>query len=366
MRVIESEHSVSYIFNGFYSSIRPGLKHPLMFAKRRSNYYLTNFQCRTRAIRVLGYPFYLIVEPGNVCTLCCPLCPTGQRDTARPKGLLRFADFQNIVDEIGDFLVTINFTNWGEPFLNKEILSMVRYCKEKGIPFTRLDSNLNTFDPNDCESLVLSGLDRLSASIDGASQETYEKYRKGGDFHRVIFNLKAIASKRKELGRQKPYLRWQFLVFRHNQHEIARAVKIAKEIGVDRIDFSGGRVNTGTEVLKPLAENIEVSKGYLVDPGTKFSLYTKDKKPKKLKRVCDWLWKRSVINWDGSVSPCCAVWPQKYDFGNCFQRSFKEIWNNQKFTEARTVVRESLTRQVSIEEHENPVCAICAHYQNYI
>ena len=289
MRIIRSHHSVSYVSNEFYWDAQERFRHPLVVAKRRANYYLTKFQCKMKTIQVSAYPYNLWVDPGNICTLRCPLCPTGQRDTSRPKGLLKYADFQKLIDEIGDFLITVNFTNWGEPFLNKDIFSMITYCKQKGIPFTRLDSNLNTFDSNDCESLVVSGLDILSASIDGASQQTYEKYRKGGDFKLAISNLKAISEKRRELGRKKPYLRWQFLVFRHNQHELKTAIKIAKEIGVDRIDFSGGRVNTGTEVLKPLSENIKISKEYLVELGTRFSRYTKDGKLKKPKKACDWL-----------------------------------------------------------------------------
>ena len=190
MRVIESEHSVSYVFNEFPVSSKYRLRNPLAFAKKRANYYMARFQRKRTAIQVLNYPFSLIIDPTSICTLHCPLCPTGQGNTSRPRGSLRYADFKKLIDEVGDFLVTVNFTNWGEPFLNKDIFSMIRYCKQKGIPYTSLDSNLNTFYSNDTETLVLSGLDRLTASIDGASQKTYEIYRKGGDFELAVSNLR--------------------------------------------------------------------------------------------------------------------------------------------------------------------------------
>lgn len=50
---------------------------------------------------------------------------------------------------------------------------------------------------------------------------------------------------------------------------------------------------------------------------------------------CTWLWTQTTINWDGSVSPCCAIYDPSEDFGDISSTSLKEIWNNEKYRESR-------------------------------
>jgi len=60
-----------------------------------------------------------------------------------------------------------------------------------------------------------------------------------------------------------------------------------------------------------------------------------------------------VINPNGSVSPCCAVWPERYDFGNIRYSSFRKIWDNQKYQDARRI-----SRGDDIVVNRN-ICQIC-------
>ena len=71
--------------------------------------------------------------------------------------------------------------NWGEPFLNPDILPMVRYARKNRIG-TTISSNLNLVNRGEefLEEVVESGLDHLTVSIDGTTQDVYEAYRKGG------------------------------------------------------------------------------------------------------------------------------------------------------------------------------------------
>jgi MoaA/NifB/PqqE/SkfB family radical SAM enzyme len=140
--------------------------------------------------------------------LHCPLCPAGVGDASRTKAILSFNLFKKIVDEVGDYVYSVNFTNWGEPLLNKHLAKMIMYCKRvKHIPFVRFDTNLNvTLTESEWERLLLSGLDMLSVSIDGVTQETYEKYRRGGNLEKVIDNLKLLIDKKRRLKLEKLYI----------------------------------------------------------------------------------------------------------------------------------------------------------------
>ena len=333
--------------------------------KRLMNYMLIRFQHSLRMVRVFGYPYDVIIDPCNICMLHCPLCPTGLGETSRRKAIMKFELFKKIIDEIGDYVISVNFTNWGEPLLNRDLPKMVKYCKKvKLIPLVRFDTNLNVdLDEKFCDEILLSGLDILSISIDGVSQKTYEVYRRNGDLAKVLRNIKLLVSRRKNLGLKKPYFIWQFLVFKHNIHEIPLAIRTAHEVGVDMIKIASGRVYMGDEAFRPIKELMQISKNILVQPGSYWSLYTKDLKKRARKRFCDWLWKRIVINPDGSVSPCCAYYPQKYDFGDIVHTSIKELWNSNKYKEAR---KSAKSRDHVRHVREANVCAICTLLGNFV
>ena len=61
----------------------------------------------------------------------------------------------------------------------------------------KADSNLNYFNKDMAKKLVKGGMSYLTLSIDGASQRTYSIYRKGGNFNRVIHNIKLINKAKK-------------------------------------------------------------------------------------------------------------------------------------------------------------------------
>ena len=94
---------------------------------------------------------------------------------------------------------------------------MIKYAKGFHCDI-KLDSNLNSLNAESAEEMVLSGLDKIVVSIDGMREETYSKYRVGGNFKLAMDNLKLLIKKRQKLKSRKPYITCQFLVFRHNEH----------------------------------------------------------------------------------------------------------------------------------------------------
>jgi len=182
--------------------------------------------------KVTTFPTYLTIDPFSACNLRCPLCATGNGSNTLKKGLLQVDMFRHIVDEMGTYLYNIDLFNWGEPLLNKDIYEMIAYAHKRHI-LTSISSNFHFFDEAAAAKMVNSGLDYLILSIDGATQETYEKYRVGGDLEVVLNNVRTLVETRKRLGKKTPYIFWQFLVFRHNEHEIEQARDLALGLGVD-------------------------------------------------------------------------------------------------------------------------------------
>jgi radical SAM protein with 4Fe4S-binding SPASM domain len=193
---------------------------------------------------------------------------------------------------------------------------------------------------------VLSGLDRLIVSIDGATPRTYARYRRGGDFNRVMENLKLVLAKRRQLGRSNPYITWQFLVFRHNEHEIEDVRRIGRELGVDDVGITKAFI--GDKDWMP--RNPEYSNYRdAVKPGKHTADFFKGSPA-----GCSWLWTAVTVNPNGSVSPCCSVEDEKDDFGNIFRDGLEKVWNNTKYTNARRSVRGDRARGRTI-------CSGCRH-----
>lgn len=334
--------------NETQNKITSALRH-LKLQEKLKNFLLIETEKQIRQEYVSGYPYWLTIDPANFCTLRCPFCPTGQTRGSRTKGILLFDNFKRILDELGPYLIHIDFCNWGEPLLNKEIYKMIRYAKQYNID-TKIDSNLNHFSEKDAEKIILSGLDKLIVSIDGITQETYAKYRIGGDFNKVMSNLKLLIKKRKELKKSNPYISWQFLVFRHNEHEIEEVRKTGREIGVDHIGITKAFI--GNKDWIPINEEYSYyKKEEIKDEYT--SKYFKSSQDK----MCDWPWEAIVINPNGSVSVCCSVEDERDDFGNIFQQPFMEIWNNEKYQRARRFIKDK-----GRSERENGnICFNCRH-----
>ncbi|MFN8061005.1 MAG: radical SAM protein [Vicinamibacterales bacterium] len=194
-----------------------------------------------RSLEVGALPSRLYVECTAACNISCfqSCCApeTGITKT-RQAGMLDFDLFTRVVDEAGPSLVRIDFFNYGEAFLHKRALEMCEYIKTRH-PHIYLYTSTNggMFTEEMARRLVHTGIDEVTFSIDGASQEIYSRYRQRGQFDKVLRNLATVVDERQRAGRDLPFVNWRYILFTWNDHdeEMARAQRLAAEIGVDRL-----------------------------------------------------------------------------------------------------------------------------------
>lgn len=307
-------------------------KYILLHPSRLINLLETRISKKLKLAKVLGYPPTLMMEPTNICNLKCPLCPTGAGFIKRAKGFLAFQNFKKVIDELFLYIYHLRLWNWGEPLLNKELFQMISYAKRKKI-FVNLSTNSYFLDKNISNQVIKSGLDELIISLDGASEETYKKYRKGGDFKKVIESIRFLVNEKKRLKCDTPHIKLQFIIMKSNENEIQKIKSLSNHLGVDELVFKTVGIMdyfSKEDIKKYLPQNKKYSR-YLLNNNRVMP-------KKKVKNECDFLWNEIVVNWDGSVVPCCFDMNNLFVLGNAFQDKIKEIWNNKKIIHLRKTI----------------------------
>lgn len=269
-----------------------------------------------------------------------------------------------LIDETGPYLFTLNLCNWGEPLLNPELPEMIAHAKTYNI-VVGLSTNLNFLSEKMAKAIAGSGLDVMVISIDGASSETYSKYRQGGSFETVMENIKKLLTFKNQ-EEEFPLLIWQFLVNKYNEKEIETARVMAEKVGAYFLP-SRMRTSMGKELLLPLYERVREMKEWLPENPI-YNKYSYDitQETRTPQKTCKWLWTTAVVNWDGSVSPCCGVFEKLLDFGTFSEgRRFHDVWNSERYISSRGMVGAFLKNRKRFDYpagHEKLVCSKCIRY----
>ncbi|HUQ67357.1 MAG TPA: radical SAM/SPASM domain-containing protein [Flavitalea sp.] len=278
-----------------------------------------------------GNPVSVSFEPTTSCNLRCPECPSGLRSFTRPTGMLENNFFKNTIDQISRELVYLVFYFQGEPYLNPQFLKMVAYASSRGI-YTATSTNAHYLNDNNARQTVECGLDRLIISIDGTTQNVYQQYRRGGSLDKVIEGTKNIVAWKKKLKSRTPFIFFQFLVVKPNEHQVHEIKLLAKECGVDEVRFKTAQVY-----------DYKNDPNNLIPVTRKFSRYIKEKNgvhrlKNALSNHCWRLWHATVITWDGMVVPCCFDKDAQHKLGDLKGKPFSEIWKNDSYKKFRTKV----------------------------
>jgi radical SAM protein with 4Fe4S-binding SPASM domain len=252
--------------------------------------------------------------------------------------------FESVLQQTGRQLHSLTFYFQGEPYLNPAFTDLVKKAAKRNI-FTITSTNAHYLSTENAIQTVDSGLDKLIISIDGSNQESYARYRIGGDFEKVLAGTKEIIKQKKRMRSRVPHVVWQFVVFRHNENQIDEIKKMAKEMGVD-------------EVAIKTAQVYDYEKGNDLIPETgKYARYFKNAAGKyqlknKLLNQCWRMWQSCVITWDGRMVPCCFDKDASHQVGDLRTQSFQEAWHSPEY--------QSFRQAVLISRKEIDICANCS------
>ena len=335
MQRTQEERMILKKLRDHLGTIHRQLRHPYGTRRKFLNYLVSYVEARAGiASGSLAKPYTCYVDVSSACNLRCPLCPTGMRRKGARPAMMPMETFERVLHELGPFIYDMHLYNWGESLLNPHIAEMAALAHGRGIA-THISTNGNHMPPGLARDLVESGLDRLVFSIDGASQETYQHYRAGGNLQRVLTNVRSVLDARRGAGRRTPRVVWQFLTMRHNQHEIGDVKRRAREIGVDEVSFEWFRTNVYEELLTPVETLVEKYRDWIptLEAFTKFDV--EQRATRMGAGRCLQPWYRVVIGPTGDVYPCCSIYDDKFRFGNILETPLATLWNGPAFRAAR-------------------------------
>jgi len=308
------------------------------FTLKVLNIVLARYYFRQRNPVPFSRPLELVVDPANGCNLACPGCVHSSRFKDFKlfdwnPGMLSEHRFQGLLQRYGTYAVLLRFFNYGEPTANLNTPKFIQLAKTYLIQ-TVLSTNA-TIKRFDAEAYVRSGLDFMILSIDGATQPVYEQFRKNGHVDVAFENIRKVVDAKKRLGKATPILRWQYLAFEHNAHEIPLALEMAAALGVDEFavetpfdvswDVSGVKVAEGVppsyhELRKGTEDAFSRNwdfdlKGAAVETiEREFATHWTERiatqgQPMNTPsaHTCSWLYKSMVMDANGRILPCCGA-----------------------------------------------------------
>ena len=273
------------------------------------------------------WPDIVQIESTNLCNAKCVFCPRDEMH--RRQGIMDFELFRKVVDECAELGIThVRVHNYGEPFLDRELVEKVRYAKSKGIAEVGMISNGSLITEDIARGMIDAGLDAINISVDAAGKEVFEATRVHLSYDTVIGNIRTLARLRQESGRTHPKLILSFVRQNNSADEqafIAEWSRIADKIHITDLHNWAGTLNERTNVQFP----------------------------------CYRLWLTFTVLWDGRVSMCCADFDGRHIFGDLRTQTIAEVWNAPLYRAARKQHLESggpaICRSCDLPKKDSPL-----------
>ena len=278
-------------------------------------------------------PLSISVEPTTACNLRCPECPSGLRSFTRPTGKLQPELFGEVLGQVSPWLTNLTFYFQGEPYLHPQFLEMVSMAAERNV-YTTTSTNGHYLTPEVAAQTIRSGLAGIIVSVDGVTQDVYEQYRIGGSLGRTLNAVRYLAEARRSAEVRNPRIIMQFLVVRHNEHQISEVLKLGNELGADEVRLKTAQIYDYKNGSPLIPRDLRYSRYVPAGDGT-WRIRS------EMENKCWKMWSSCVITWDGKVLPCCFDKDGAHVMGDLTRQSFREIWFGERYRRFRQGILKS-------------------------
>lgn len=308
-----------------------------MTLRRGLNMMMGGAQWALKSEHMYAFPTAVKIDISPMCNLSCTVCvhadpngdPALEKQEFHPQHRMSVDRYRQIIKQVRGRSSAVSLYYVGDPLVHPDLDEMCSIAKDAGLN-VHISTNFS-FALTDAriKRIVTSGLTHLSVCVDGLSQAKYEMTRVGGRIDRVLNNLHRVCQVRNELGQTYPKVEVQYIKFQHNLDELEAARAALTKIGIDQFTHFWGDLGNYTERDPDFFEVLGPRESGAVP-------------------LCYWPHNSMVIKYNGDVIPCCSYrighqYNKKDDpriLGNVFQTSVAEIWNNEKYRQARRMVND--------------------------
>lgn len=264
---------------------------------------------RTTWSRLTNVPYWpekatLAIEVSGVCNLRCPMCSYPNNN--RQKGFMEWDLFEKIVDdakENGHNIASLHF--FGEPLLWPHIVEGVALLAKNRL-FPRISTNGMLLTGDLARQLQNAGMKEIMVAIDTLMPEVYSKIRTGGNLSLVKQNIHDALN-----AAPNVLLSAQLMPTRYNPNETVE--DFYREFG----RLPNFKVEPWFVVrMNNAEEDISQSLSY---------------RPNEVdKRLCNKLFDRVDVLWDGTTVLCCLDAEGQLVTGNLKENSIAYSWQGPK------------------------------------
>lgn len=311
--------------------------------KQKQNTELNIQEMETGKTVLESYPRRLVLELTNACNLNCIMCG---RNAADFKPTVFDMDVFRSFEPIMDTIEEVTLMGWGEPTIHPNFIEMLeiinkhsarKYFCTNGMNLKKIKNAI--FDYN---------VDVFAVSLDGATDETNSRIRRGSKIEQITEDLKDIVRMKKERGLKYPWINFVFCAMQSNIRELPDLVRLAAEIGIEEVKvvyltvFGEDLMNEslwGHEdlVREIFEEAMEI--GEQLGIALKLPHYIgEDEAGDKLHKDCFVAWRDFFLGSDGYVRPCMSTPIHFFEYDK--NKDFMEIWNAPEYQNYRKIVND--------------------------
>lgn len=282
----------------------------------------------------LPFPAEIQIETNTSCNATCIMCPYPEVSKELPPGRMDAALYEKLLNECAG-----EKTLWRiEPFLNNEPFTDTRMVDWIALAKQRVPHAMVTVTTNGSllskkvtDRLIGTGLDAIWFSFNGATKETYEHIM-GLSFDLVKKNVDYL------LDVKPANLR----VFTNMIETLPMKGEIA-----DNIRYWQSRgVQSGASPLANRAGNVK-----------NFAELNYRRVSSHPVRICDLLYHKMYVGYNGDVLLCCMDWRRRIVLGNLRQQSIREVWQGEMYQHYRRLHEEGRSKELAL-------CANCSYVAN--
>lgn len=291
-----------------------------------------------------SYPRRLVLELTNACNLNCVMCG---RNAANFKPTVFDMDVFKSLEPLMDTIEEVTLMGWGEPTIHPHFNEMLEIINRHSARKYFCSNGMNL--QNIKNAIFDYNVDVFAVSLDGATDETNSRIRRGSKIEQITRDLKEIVEIKKERGLKYPWINFVFCAMQSNIHELPDLVRLAAEIGIEEVKvvyltvFGEDLLNEslwGHEDLirKYFEEAIHISEemGIIL----KLPHYIgEDVAGDKLHKDCFVSWRDFFLGSDGYVRPCMSTPIQFFPYDK--SKDFMEMWNSKEYQNYRAVVNDT-------------------------